>query len=252
MPYTPPNTIIISFRGTEFSTGAITISLVALDGEKTLDATDILIKKSLENYLGGSEEEESSGTTFNKQASLTELIRNPKYIEFCKKYSRNTIAFNITTYTDKTDNYKASVWNQLKTDIRFEDNFSLDGIRIDKGYELPELSYDITTINEYKTSFKELEVQYLAAKAKYETEVKDAGLTVFEQNESYEPSDGTYIITRMLEFQLGTLVPAIRHFKTTQNNPALRQATLIDMSINNLSKLFPDITIDDGEGMPYQ
>lgn len=244
------NTIYISFNTKgERVTGIVTINLQALDEKDAIiDSTDVLFKQSIS-------ESSTSRESWIGQVTATELIRNIKYIEFAKTYSKKAkFIFNITIYTDKTENYKSSVitttvgpkWDEGMGGFNFLD------INLNNNFELPGLAYNIDDIKKLKIDFKSLEAQYLTAKAAYETEVKDAGILVFEQNESYEPSDGTYIITRMLEFQLGTLIPAIRHFETTQNNIALRHVTAINRSITNLTKQFPDITIDDGEGMPYQ
>ena len=242
------NKIHMSFNTKgEAVSGIVTINLQARDEKgSVIDSTDVLFKQSLSEY--------DASEPWVGQVTADELIKNSKYIEFFKTYSKKAqIWFNIIIYTDKTGSYKSTVIIE-PTAIKLDDRmggFNFQDININKTFDLPALFYDIENINKLKIDFKDLEAQYLAAKAQYETEVKDAGLVVFEQNESYEPSDGTYIITRMLEFQLGTLIPAIRHFKTIQNNTALRQAQLIDQVLTQLTKLFPDITIDDGEGMPY-
>jgi hypothetical protein len=244
------NKIYISFlTGKDAVSGTFTLNLQAKDDRDIiLDSTDILFKQPLSEYR-------ISESSWVGQISADELIKNNKYIEFVKIYNEKTKLFlNIIIYTNKTENYKSTIISQpveIKWDERLE-GFNFQDIDIDKNFELPSLNYDTETISKLKSSFKDLEAQYLVAKAQYETEVKDAGLIVFEQNESYEPSNGTYIITRMLEFQLGTLVPALRHFKKTQNNLALQCVQTTDRSITNLVKLFPDIKIDDGEGMPYQ
>ena len=242
------NKIYMSFstKG-EAVSGIATINLQARDEKgSVIDSTDVLFKQSLSEY--------NASEPWVGQIRADELIRNSKYIEFFKTYSKKAqIWFDIKVYTDKTGSYKSTVIIE-STALKLDEGmggFNFQDINIDKNFELPSLSYDIENINKLKIDFKDLEAQYLAAKAQYETEVKDAGLIVFEQNEPYEPSDGTYIITRMLEFQLGTLIPAIRHFKTIQNNAALRQAQVINQFLTQLTNLFPDITLDDGEGMPY-
>ena len=243
------NKIYMSFstKG-EAVSGIATINLQARDEKgSVIDSTDVLFKQSLSEY--------SASEPWVGQIRADELVRNSKYIEFFKTYSKKAqIWFDIKVYTDKTGSYKSTVIIE-STALKLDEGmggFNFQNINIDKNFELPALSYDIENINKLKIDFKDLEAQYLVAKAQYETEVKDAGIIAFEQNESYEPSNGTYIITRMLEFQLGTLAPALRHFKKTQNNLALQCVQTTDRSITNLVKLFPDIKIDDGEGMPYQ
>ena len=70
----------------------------------------------------------------------------------------------------------------------------------------------------------------------------------------YEPNNFTKVITRLLEFQQGTLVTALdftRNADLTQFYNLLGPANGIQNEIESLSGLYPSITIEDGEGIPY-
>lgn len=70
----------------------------------------------------------------------------------------------------------------------------------------------------------------------------------------YEPNNFTKVITRLLEFQQGTLVTSLdftRNAGLTQLYNLLGPANGIQNEIESLAGLYPSITIEDGEGIPY-
>ena len=70
----------------------------------------------------------------------------------------------------------------------------------------------------------------------------------------YEPNNFTKVITRLLEFQQGTLVTSLdftRNADLTQLYNLLGPANGIQNEIESLAGLYPSITIEDGEGIPY-
>jgi hypothetical protein len=70
----------------------------------------------------------------------------------------------------------------------------------------------------------------------------------------YEPDSFTKVITRLLEFQQGTLITALdftRNADLTQLYNLLGPTNGIQNEIESLAGLYPSITIEDGEGIPY-
>ncbi len=103
---------------------------------------------------------------------------------------------------------------------------------------------------------KKVEVQnaydsYLTAKASYEAVIANADTIELEQLETYEPSSPTAIVTRLLEFQTGTLTPAIRYAADAQLGTQLDYLNRVNKFITLYTNLYPSISIDDGEGIPY-
>lgn len=93
---------------------------------------------------------------------------------------------------------------------------------------------------------------YLTAKEAYEAALASAQSIELEQLETYEPASPTYITTRMLEFQEGTLKAAIRYATDAKLDNDLAYFTRInDLITVYASSLYPNITINDGEGIPY-
>ncbi len=104
---------------------------------------------------------------------------------------------------------------------------------------------------------KKVEVQnaydsYLTAKASYEATLASAETINLEQLETYEPASPTYVVTRLLEFQAGTLEAAIRYATDAQLGTQLDYLSRINKFVNLYVGLYPTVTIEDGEGIPYQ
>jgi hypothetical protein len=70
----------------------------------------------------------------------------------------------------------------------------------------------------------------------------------------YQPTNFTYVITRLLEFQQGTLISSLdfaENANLTQLYNLLGPTNGIQNEIESLAGLYPEITIEDGEGIPY-
>ena len=106
-------------------------------------------------------------------------------------------------------------------------------------------------------AIKKVEVQnaydsYLTAKAAYEATLASAETIELERLETYEPASPTYIVTRLLEFQAGTLEAAIRYATDARLGTQLDYLNRINKFVNLYVGLYPTVTINDGEGIPYQ
>jgi hypothetical protein len=104
---------------------------------------------------------------------------------------------------------------------------------------------------------KKVEVQnaydaYITAKTTYEATLASAETIELEQLEPYEPTSPTYVVTRLLEFRAGTLEAAIRYATDAQLGTQLDYLNRINKFVNLYVGLYPTVTIEDGEGIPYQ
>jgi hypothetical protein len=101
-------------------------------------------------------------------------------------------------------------------------------------------------------SFKEKEAEYLKAKRMYEENLKVADTTrIFEQLTDNEPTKFSQVITRMLEFEESTLDAGLRFTKKTNLTQEHGYLDSIKTAILNFKLLYSDISISDGEGLPY-
>ena len=120
-----------------------------------------------------------------------------------------------------------------------------------ESWSVPALQTNVS-IAERKIVVQNAYDTYLTAKAAYEATLASAETIELEQVEKYEPSNPTYIATRLLEFQAGTLNAAIRYASDARLDTQLDYLNRINKFIGYYLQLYPTITIDDGEGIPYQ
>jgi hypothetical protein len=107
------------------------------------------------------------------------------------------------------------------------------------------------TISTARESVESAYGAYLTAKQSYEELLATADTIELTQLETYEPATPTYIVTRLLEFQVGTLAAAIRYASDADLPDQLALLQRIDRSITQYTSYYPAITINDGEGIPY-
>jgi Na+-translocating ferredoxin:NAD+ oxidoreductase RnfG subunit len=186
---------------------------------------------------------------------LTEILKNTKFIKFYQKYS-GQITLNVTIEIPKTNIYNVFVDN-VKITPYFHDNItgiqfnSYNYFEQDDVITLSSIEDKITDLATLRQTYKTVEENYLLAKKQYESQVTDDVDLEIDTAESYEPKTFKTVITRLLEFQVGTLQPAIEYTNTAKLTTENERLTIIDKLVNLVAGQYPDITIEDGEGMPY-
>lgn len=110
---------------------------------------------------------------------------------------------------------------------------------------------DTVTLSDAVATVQTAYDAYLTAKQSYEELLANATTIELNQLETYEPANPTYIVTRLLEFQTGTLNAAIRYADDANLPDQLALLQRIDRSINQYVSYYPNVTINDGEGIPY-
>ena len=186
---------------------------------------------------------------------ITEMLKNTKFIRFYQKY-RGQITLNITIEIPKTATYNVFVDN-VKITIEFKETergINFDGYSYyekDGALILSPIEDRVTELATLRRTYKTVEDNYLLVKKQFESQVTgDIDLEI-DTAETYEPKTFKNVITRLLEFQSGTLHPAIAYTKTAKLTTENERLTIIDNLVNLLAQQYPDITIEDGEGIPY-
>jgi hypothetical protein len=105
------------------------------------------------------------------------------------------------------------------------------------------------------------QVQVAQEKVNFEETVKNYQAQLIAQSDElilstydYQPTNFTYVVTRLLEFQQGTLISALdfaENANLTQLYNLLGPVNGISYEIDSLAGIYPEITIEDGEGIPY-
>lgn len=258
----PHNEIIFNFSTTtvnekgetiiqpvnEGTYGVIMIGLVAiLDRNSIIDSTEFLFKQEFKTDSDG-----LITVNLEKTLQLAEAIRF--YRNYYEKYS---VALKTTIELPKNENYDYLI---------LSDNISAEWVRDAKTPQFKSIIYpdyndiiymnpvgsSVTNFVQLRAQYKTAEENYLLIKKRYESEVisniVDVELPI---NDTYEPSNFTQVITRLLEFQTGTLVPGISHAKKLNLENEYKKLDTLNKMISNVTRMYPKITINDGEGIPY-
>ena len=186
---------------------------------------------------------------------LSKMLTNNTFIKFYQKYKAQ-ITLNVTIEIPKTDTYNVFVdntkitptWNQESAEIEFDDYDYYDN---DDTILLSPLSDKVTNLSTLRQTYKTVEDNYLLVKKQYESQTIGNVDLKIDRAETYEPADFKTVITRLLEFQVGTLQPAIDYTKTVKLTTDYETLYTINNLVNFLANKYPNITIDDGEGIPY-
>jgi hypothetical protein len=227
--------------------GLVSVRLAAYENGKTIYTSDELgYTKFVTNESGDAKIELADVLMSNMKMSQ---IFSGMY---GKKYS---LGIRLTISTQATEYYKPLVQILNLTEVEwFNKPFEFNGINyVDKNgsFYLGLLADRVTNVKELVSKVKESELNYLEAKAIYEAEVKSNVDLELDRSADYEPPTFRNIVTRILEFQKGTLLPAIEYTKIAKLESEQKRLDIVNNIFNVLLQSYPDITIKDGEGMPY-
>lgn len=219
------------------------ITLEVLDPTATgidgLDAT-LVITTVNDPLVSVRVEATSTAGTLLFDVSATRLVLKYEYVATIT-VARQVI--NTTTYLD----------SNLRKTIRLTDAGSgTDWLAVDLGSWSVPASEATVSVATKKVEVQNTYDAYLNAKAAYEATLANATTIELEQLETYEPASPELIATRMLEFQAGTLEAAIRYATDAQLGTQSDYLNRINKFINLYVSLYPNVSIGDGEGIPYQ
>jgi hypothetical protein len=245
----------ISVPVNEGTYGIITVGLVAIPqqlfdeaGKYTIiDSTDFLLKQEFKT--------DSEGLVvinLDKTLSSTEAIRF--YRNYFKKY---TVALKTVIEVPKNENYDYLITSdniqvEWEKESKFPQFKSINYSNYNDAIYLEPVGTTATDFTQLKSQYKTAEETYLQIKKRYESEVVSNIVDVeLPTNDPYEPISFAQVITRLLEFQVGTLTPGISHAKSLNLETEYKRLDTLNKVINNITRMYPKITIDDGEGIPY-
>jgi hypothetical protein len=173
---------------------------------------------------------------------------------FKEKYFKYTIGLRLTITSQAMDPYATTVEIVNLDTLEWQDNAVFNGYDYanNNGSFYPEYTTNKPTdLKTLMSKYKEQELQFLATKAQYEADIKSNLDITVEKGQEYEPDTFRKVITRILEFQKGTLNSAIDYTKSTGLTIEQQRLTTINNVMDILTKMYPNVTIDDGEGIPY-
>jgi len=231
--------------------GKISINLiVANEKEESILESDVLFKS---RFISASEESEQPGIV---EINITDFINGDRFKSYFEKYNKNySINLKLIITIDKTDYYYSYIGKTIISKITYS-VYENGEIEIGKMKDNNNV-YLISTQNAFsaadlKTKLKEAEDAYNLLKIDYENKIKYAEPILVTKANDYEPESINNVITRLLELNVGTIEPGITYCQEFKLRDELRALQSIQRSISYLSGLYPGLTIDDGEGIPYQ
>lgn len=219
---------------------------------KIIEVSDLL---GIFSFESGSEG--TAYTDVSKMLSSSTLIKFFKY--FSQYYS---IGLEMILKTDKVQlvvNEEGFVFapNVIRylfdsKIVKFEFNERSE-LRMEK-IQSPIVNLEISEQVSYESlrlNYIEKQREYEISKRQYEEKLKSTNDIILNQKEIYYPENFTFVVTRLLELQEGTIDPGIDF--TMNAKLELQENILRDINrlINRLSELYPDVSIKDGEGQPY-
>jgi hypothetical protein len=249
-----------TFKGT-ISVAAINLSDDKEDGSRTaVDAKTPVFGGPLLRYIINDATENLYSVNFVTDESgsasidLTTMLRNTQFIKFYQKY-KGKVSFNVTIEIPKTDTYNVFVGNAKITPELKREEGSITFENYDYSREdvitVSSIEEKITDLATLRQRYKTVEDNYLLIKKQFESQTVGEIDLEIDTAETYEPKTFKNVITRLLEFQVGTLTPAIEYTKTAKLTTENERLNTINKLINIICKMYPKITIEDGEGIPY-
>lgn len=212
-----------------------------------IDSTDFLFKQEFKTDKDG-----RVAINLDKTLSLTEAVRF--YRSYFEKYK---VALKVTIEIPKNENYDYAIasdnivveWDKKSKFPQFK---SIAYSNYNDAIYLETVGTTVTNFTQLRAQYKTAEEKYLLIKQRYESEVVSNVIDVeLPVNEVYEPVNFAQVITRLLEFQSGTLIPGMSHAEKLNLETERKRLDTVNKLISSITRMYPKITIDDGEGIPY-
>lgn len=113
------------------------------------------------------------------------------------------------------------------------------------------LTFDKETIIKKQVDSATLKINYETELQNYQSQLIAQSLDLILSTADYQPNSFTKVITRLLEFQEGTLITSLDYANNANLTELYTLLNSLSTEITDLAGLYPSITINDGEGIPY-
>jgi hypothetical protein len=246
------NVVIVQFRDTDSGDfvndvyAKIEVNLAAYDKGRLLYTSDSL------GYTKFVTEGDGFGVI-----NLTDILEsNGKQARiFSELYKKYELGLRLTISTEATDYYKGFGKSIDVTGIQWIErpfNFvRFDWYSKNGTLDLTSINERIDNIKDLKIEIKQTQLKYLDMKAQYDAEVKNNIDLKLDRSNLWEPATFRNVLTRILEFQEGTLLPAIEYAKVAELEQIQHKLQVVQDYFISILQEYPKVEIGDGEGMPY-
>lgn len=215
--------------------------------------------------INGDETTNSQGIV---EVDVTNVFSDNTFLELWQKFSNAknyNVSIEISLETEKQEIGPYLYISQ--TNIPKE--LSAYNVTFDKEndeYLYPDLSYwnewgtfDVTEVVINKELLEAIQAKKLAAQRDYTNSLQDFQNEIASQStlqipvlNEFNPINITQIITRCLELSVGTIENGLTYTTDAGLIAETNRLNKIKTLVSQISNLYPTITIEDGEGIPYQ
>ena len=213
--------------------------------------------------INGDETTDSNGIV---EVDVTDVFSDSTFLELWQKFS-NTKNYNVSLQIElQSEKQEISPYMYIsRTDI--PTILSAYNVKLKSGiYSYPDLvywdEYGVFTVDEIvidEELLKKSQAEKLERQRNFNNSLQDfqneiasqATLQIPALNE-YNPINITQIITRCLELSVGTIENGLTYTSEAGLIAETNRLNKIKTLVNQISNLYPTITIEDGEGIPYQ
>ena len=190
----------------------------------------------------------------NTVIDLTTMMSNKNFIKLINSYQdKYSFILNIKVSVFKTEKYypyNGIITNEFDYNLNRENGeITFNTLFLDKiTLESLEVKY---SLSELKSELKRIEDLYTITKSNIEQKISLSDKEIEIVTEDYEPINFNYVVTRLLEFKEGTLNAGLTFCEQFGLKKELEILKTIDRNVLRMSELYPKLTLDDGEGIPY-
>lgn len=224
--------------------GAVLTTEVILDGVETTDVNGIV------------------------SIDVTQVFSDNVFLEIFQKFS-NTPGYNVSIeilliseqqeigpymyISQKNIPIELSAYNVIFSKENNEYEYpDLEYWSVYNSFNVDEIVIDAELLEAIQSKKIRAQRSFLEFLEDFQSEiVSQAPLQIPVLNE-YDPINITQIITRCLELNVGTIENALAYTRDAGLIAETNRLNKINTLIGQISNLYPTITIEDGEGLPYQ
>jgi hypothetical protein len=216
-----------------------------------------------EVLLDGTETTDSNGYI---QVDVTNMFTDEQFIQIFTKYS-NLKGYNVSIlitlmtekqqigpiiYLGKTEIPKELLgYNVVKKGVTYSYN-DLDYSDVYQDYYINEVVIDAEKLKEYQATKNKAQKDYIEKLTSFQGEIQSQGILQIPTLNRYNPINITQVITRCLELNVGCIENALVYSKDAAVVAETNRLNGIKNIIEQISDLYPNISIEQGEGLPYQ
>jgi hypothetical protein len=224
--------------------GAVYTSNVIIEGVETTDA-DGIITIDVTNVFSDDEFERifnkfSNAPGYNVSIEII-LSSDKQEIGPYMYISRTDIPKELSAYNVY---YKKDGNEYAYPDLEYYSEYT--------SFNVDEIVIDVELLETIQSKKLKARKNYLETLEDFQSEILSQSTLQIPVLNEYDPINITQIITRCLELDAGTIENALAYTKDAGLIAETNRLNKIKTLVGQISNLYPTITIEDGEGIPYQ